>query len=80
MPLRYITEMFCDRVAASKIYMKDKYTDTAPLEYFEKGKKTRRMHPETSDMIEHFLTVLAQRGEREAFSYIKNFLRTHDDY
>jgi len=29
MPLKYVKEMFCDRVAASKIYMKDKYDDGA---------------------------------------------------
>ena len=34
MPLKYVKEMFCDRVAASKIYMKDKYDDGAPLAYF----------------------------------------------
>ena len=33
MPLRYVKEMFCDRVAASKIYMKESYTDSSPLEY-----------------------------------------------
>ena len=32
MPYKYVAEMFCDRLAASKIYMKDKYTDSAPLE------------------------------------------------
>ncbi len=31
MPLKYVIEMFCDRVAASKIYMGDKYTDAYPL-------------------------------------------------
>ncbi len=80
MPLRFVGEMFCDRVAASKIYMKDKYDDAAPLEYFKRGLKTRRMHPETSDLIEHFLTVLADRGEREAFSYVKDFLKNNKDY
>lgn len=30
MPYKYVAEMFCDRLAASKIYMKDKYTDSAP--------------------------------------------------
>ena len=27
MPLKYVIEMFCDRVAASKTYNKEKYTD-----------------------------------------------------
>ena len=33
MPVRYVAEMFCDRVAASRIYQKDKYTDASPWEY-----------------------------------------------
>ena len=38
MPNEYLFEMFCDRVAASKIYKKEKYNDSCPLEYFMQGK------------------------------------------
>ena len=34
MPLRYVVEMFCDRVAASKIYGRDKYNDSYALNYY----------------------------------------------
>ncbi len=34
MPEKYVVEMFCDRVAASKNYNGDKYTDSFPLEYY----------------------------------------------
>ena len=37
MPVRFLAEMFCDRVAASKIYMKDAYDQTCPLAYFQKS-------------------------------------------
>ena len=80
MPLRFVGEMFCDRVAASKIYMKDKYTDASPLEYFERGRAVRDIHPATSDLIEHFLRKLAEEGEDRAFEYVRKFLREHDDY
>ena len=80
MPLRYVAEMFCDRVAASKIYMKDSYTDASPLAYFDRGRSVRDIHPETSELIEHFLTVLAEQGEKAAFKYVKEYLRTHKDY
>ncbi len=79
MPVKYVAEMFCDRVAASKIYMKEKYTDEAPLKYFQGGKKVRAIHPETSDLIEHFLTVLAEQGEKKAFSYINEYIKTHKE-
>ena len=34
MPLCYVAEMFCDRVAASKTYLKDQYHDGSPWEYY----------------------------------------------
>ncbi len=72
MPLNYVIEMFCDRVAASKIYLKDKYTEKCPLEYFLKGKKRRNIHPDTSDMLEKLLTMLAEQGEEKTFEYIRS--------
>ena len=67
----YVKEMFCDRVAASKIYMKDKYDDGAPLAYFLRAKKTRAIHPETSDLLENLLTMLRDKGEDYTFAYIR---------
>ncbi len=80
MPLKYVIEMFCDRVAASKIYKGKDYNDGYPLEYFEGGKDHRFIHPETSDLLEKLLVMLAQKGEEETFSYIKNTLRKQKDY
>lgn len=37
MPIRYVCEMFIDRVSASKNYQKEKYTDKSALEYYEKA-------------------------------------------
>ena len=34
MPLRYVTEMLCDRIAASKKYQRKNYTDSSALTYF----------------------------------------------
>lgn len=80
MPKKYIAEMFCDRVAASKIYMKEKYNNNAPLEYFLNGKKKRNIHPDTSQMLEKLLTMLAEKGEEETFKYIKAWLKDGKDY
>ena len=44
MPYNYVVEMFCDRVAASKIYNGKNYRQTDPLEYFEKRKPHRSIH------------------------------------
>ncbi len=71
MPLKYVKEMFCDRVAASKIYMKDNYTDSSPLEYFLRAKGKRFINQETSDLIESLLVMLKDKGEKETFRYIR---------
>lgn len=76
MPAKYVVEMFCDRVAASKIYQGENYTDHHPLDYFNRGAKIRNIHPETSALIERLLTMLAEKGEEETFSYIKKLVKT----
>ncbi len=73
MPLKYVKEMFCDRLAASKVYMKDKYTDSHPLEYFRAGKAKATAHPETMAILESWLVMLSENGEEETFKYIRNF-------
>lgn len=76
MPMKYLIEMFCDRVAASKIYMGDKYTDRSSLEYFMRAKGRMQIHPETSDELEFLLTMLAEKGEEYTFNYIRNMKKT----
>lgn len=71
MPLKYVKEMFCDRVAASKIYKGENYTDSSPLEYFLKAKGRRVIHPETSDLLEKLLVMLSKKGEEKTFAYIR---------
>ncbi len=75
MPLVYVIEMFCDRIAASKVYQGDNYTDNHPLEYFLKAKARRVIHEETSELLESWLLMLSEKGEKETFKYIKNFYK-----
>ncbi len=72
MPMKYVIEMFCDRVAASKVYRGKNYTDNHPLEYFQNGKPRRMIHPETSELLESLLVMLSQKGEKETFKYIRS--------
>lgn len=55
MPLNYVIEMYCDRTAASKIYMKDAYHDGSAYEYFMRGYHHVLMHPNTKALLEHIL-------------------------
>ena len=80
MPLRYVIEMVCDRMAASKIYLGDKYTDASALEYFVHGKSHRVIHPETSDLCERLLTMLADEGEEKTFAFMRRLLKENKEY
>lgn len=71
MPDKYVVEMLMDRIAACKTYHGSSYTDGDPLAYFSKGKANAMMHPETKALLEKLLTMLAQKGEKETFSYIR---------
>lgn len=71
MPKQYIIEMFCDRIAACKIYNKDKYTDRAAWDYYKKGRAPKLLHPETKATLEKYLKMLAVKGEEYTFKYIK---------
>lgn len=71
-PFKYIIEMFCDRVAASKTYLKEKYSDRSPLEYYEMHKNENAMHPKTREKIEFYLKHLAEKGEDCTFEMIKS--------
>ena len=80
MPIKYLKEMFCDRVAASKTYMKKAYNDSSALNYFLGKKGIERMHPNTSKTIEEWLRMLSEKGEKEAFRYIKKIKNTKDKH
>lgn len=75
MPLKYVKEMFCDRVAASKIYGGENYTDSDPLNYFLRAKGRRMIHPDTSLLLERLLRMLAAKGEDRTFDYLRRLRR-----
>lgn len=80
MPLVFVLEMFCDRVAASKIYQGKKYTDRHPLDYFLRAKPRRIIHPETSELLESWLVMLDEKGERETFRYLRRLRKKTSEY
>lgn len=70
-PNRYMVEMFCDRVAASKNYNGNYYTDASPWEYYEHGKEYAILHKESRALLEQLLLMLKEEGEERTFAYIK---------
>ena len=75
MPIRFVVEMFCDRVAASKIYNGKNYTDAHPYQYFLRIKGKGKLHPKTEELLNHLLTMLRDEGEKKTFAYIKAFVK-----
>lgn len=71
MPVKYVVEMFCDRVAASKTYRKELYTDRDPFEYYDRAKEHYLLHPETRALLESLLIKLRDEGEDATFAYIR---------
>ncbi|EOS21836.1 hypothetical protein C806_03977 [Lachnospiraceae bacterium 3-1] len=80
MPIRYVVEMFIDRMSASKIYKKEDYTDSSPLEYYENGKEYHILHRDTRILLERLLHMLAEQGEDVTFRYIKKIVLKKKDY
>lgn len=60
MEFNYVVEMFCDRAAASQTYLKDKYRDDSPLQYFENNLSSTVFHPDTERQIRYLLTYLGR--------------------
>ena len=79
MPLRYVCEMVCDRVAASQIYLGDKYTDASPWQYYEKSKDHYLLHPETRALLEKLLLMVRDLGQERTFAYIRFLLGCEDN-
>ena len=79
MPAKYFAEMVCDRIAACKIYQKDKYTDASPLNYFEARTSKDEMHPNTYANLRYFLTMLRDEGEQKTFKELKKFVKENKD-
>ena len=80
MPLKYVNEMIMDRIAASKIYEGKSYTQHSPLEYYEKGKDSYMIHPETRALLEYMLHMLDEKGEEFTFAYMRKYMVGRKNY
>lgn len=72
MPDRYIKEMFCDRVAASKTYNRANYTQESPLQYLTQSTAREKMTETTYRKLLYLLKMLAEKGEAETLAFMKN--------
>ena len=77
MPARYLAEMCCDRLAASKVYAGDQYQQDRSLRYFQNSNARKRgmLHPETEAKLMELLEILAQQGEEAAFAAVRELVK-----
>ena len=71
MPVNYVIESACDKIAASKIYAKEKYTDEYPYNFFMKGHDRGAMNEITVHQIEYLLGYLKDNGEEKALRHYR---------
>lgn len=74
MPNKYILEMVCDRVAASMIYLGDKFTSDAPLNYYESHKDENQFDPDTREILETCLVEISEMGIENGLRLCANIL------
>ena len=70
-PIRYVKEMVCDRIAACKVYLGKDYTKDAALNYYNRTTDKEFMHPDTAKLLGSWLELIAKLGENEAIKQIK---------
>ena len=74
MPRKYLVEMVMDRRAACMTYQGKAYRDDSALAYFNRGLEKDKMHPQTQEELRYILTMLAEKGEKETFSFLRGLL------
>lgn len=70
MPIKYVVEMFCDRVAATMIYNKD-YDNKAPLDYYNATRFYYIIEDSTDEILKDMLMFLANNNLDKTIKYIK---------
>lgn len=71
MPIRYVKEMFCDRIAATKIYKWNKFKTEDPYDFFRSTIDLNRIHKDTAKLLETRLKMYKDKWEKETIEYIK---------
>ena len=57
MPAKYVAEMFCDRLAASRVYRGSEFRQADPWEFFQHTKQHAKLHDNTRDLLEDMLVL-----------------------
>lgn len=73
MPWKYLLEFICDGVGAGRAYNKEKWTDAALLDYWNKKDHKSIYHPNTRKKIEFYYAQIALIGWDNVAAAIRQF-------
>ena len=76
MPDKYLIESILDRIAAAKVYLKEKYTNSSPYEYFLNDVEiTNYMLKDEYDRYAYLLLYLKEYGENKLLEHLKEIIK-----
>lgn len=68
MPYKYAVECVCDKIAATKTYNGKNYTETKPMEHWQRYGCHVCGNPKTMAFIERVFKDLGEHGEKYVFN------------
>ena len=79
-PSKYVIEMVCDWIGAGKVYSKEKWTTSSPIEYYYAVRKGRYFHKDTEELIIKLLEIIRDNGLEEFHKVCRNYYPIFTDY
>ncbi len=70
-PKKYVKEMVADRIAACKVYQKDKYHPSSALEFLQYSIERKFIPQKTYELLERYLKIVADNDLYTALEIIK---------
>lgn len=70
-PYEILIEHICDTIGAGKAYMKDSWTETAPIDYYNRIDNKSYYHDDTR----HFVELIYKRIARYGWKHVANELK-----
>ena len=64
--------MFCDRLAASRVYRGKEFRPEDPWKFFQRSKEHTILNDNTAQLLESMLVKLKDEGEDAAVAYVRH--------
>lgn len=79
-PSKYVIEMVCDWIGAGMVYGGEKWTQSEPLNYYNKVRNGRHFYPETEELLVRLLEIIRDDGLDAFHSVCKDRYPLFTDY